>query len=264
MSELECPAALRNDLTKPQHFRFLDLPAELRNAVYKELLAVGNMVFQSGCAASSDNQKPQLALLRACKRIHAEPEPVYLTKNLFHLPTNWPDCLPFERLIQRTKEPSPRQLFSRAGLNLIRSIRIAFGPRQLTPMDHWGDFKHYEKAWGPGSYHALTSEERFAEAAELAHYVAPLNWEDIQTPLEYFDKKLDNVHMEFKHVFCPIGCCRPVITLMEHMLRGWKPENVTISGLLDGEEDDILDYLCNIFTLEELASCDVQFEQIDD
>jgi len=72
------------------HFRFFDLPAGLRNAVYEELVVVGrDFYFKSDVRSDNDQyRKPSVKLFRACKQMHAEAEPLYLAKNIFHLPLN--------------------------------------------------------------------------------------------------------------------------------------------------------------------------------
>jgi hypothetical protein len=77
------------------HFRFLELPPEIRNLIYEEIHFVGQIYFPSKDAiggwerCSWNYEKAQLALLRVCKQVHDEAEPLYLSKNLFLLPVKF-------------------------------------------------------------------------------------------------------------------------------------------------------------------------------
>jgi hypothetical protein len=74
-----CPNQERLDC---DHFRFPDLPPEIRNMVYKEVLFFVKVHFPEKDAKgdldrrSWKYKKPQLALLRVCKQIHSEAEPL--------------------------------------------------------------------------------------------------------------------------------------------------------------------------------------------
>jgi hypothetical protein len=97
----------------PARFRFLDLPAELRNPIYEEVLVVDKAFFSNN--KSGDRYaKPQVALLRICKQIYTKAEQVYLGNSLLHLPTNWHNCNPFQKVKRyaTSQKPKARHLFS--------------------------------------------------------------------------------------------------------------------------------------------------------
>jgi hypothetical protein len=70
-------------------FRFMALPAELRIAVYEELVVVGKVFFTPDWLEISETSRfedydqlrpPQLQILRVSKTLQKEAEQVYLTK----------------------------------------------------------------------------------------------------------------------------------------------------------------------------------------
>ncbi|KAF2114708.1 hypothetical protein BDV96DRAFT_83619 [Lophiotrema nucula] len=120
-------------------YHFLELPTELRIMIYEELLVVGKVFYE----VEEDNvkngkryrgwklfRKPEVQLLRVCKQIHEEAEPVYLSWNLFVLPVQFDTFRPFQNHYHyspplRGCDPSQRYIFSTAGLSCIKNISFA-------------------------------------------------------------------------------------------------------------------------------------------
>ena len=84
------------------------------------------------------------ALLRVCRQIHKDAEPIYLSSNLFVLPPQFIYCPPFRAPVERSEglllrqahgadyvfsEVQGRPLFSQQGLPLVRNISIVLCSR---------------------------------------------------------------------------------------------------------------------------------------
>jgi hypothetical protein len=153
-------AVARGTMSPTSCFRFLDLPPEIRNMIYKEVVVVGVVSFSPG---NSNQKRPQLALLRVCKQIHAEAETLYLAGNLFRLPHDWYHCLPFSRSpkerLRHGRAVVP-QLFSQTGLSLIRNLSFNFNTSQISTKSPGAIWNGYDDSHGAGSFSALTPYER--------------------------------------------------------------------------------------------------------
>lgn len=83
---------LRHGTGRPRTFRFLDLPPELRNAVYRQALNPYGMLF---CAPTvllrANNQfKNAMSLLRTCHQIRTEASTYLYNSTVFHVWTRYP------------------------------------------------------------------------------------------------------------------------------------------------------------------------------
>ncbi|KAI5198864.1 hypothetical protein AUEXF2481DRAFT_497273 [Aureobasidium subglaciale EXF-2481] len=110
---------------KPQRLRLVQLPAEIRNQIYRYRLVVGKIF--PGSQKYEDNrtderfnyQKPQNQLLQVCRQGFNKAAPLYFAKNTF--------VLPYDRgagfWSWRTRRSS---LVTRSGFTNLKSLSITF------------------------------------------------------------------------------------------------------------------------------------------
>jgi hypothetical protein len=158
----------------------MDLPPEIRNIIYRKLVVVGTIEFARD-KLENKKMRPLLALLRVSKQIHAEAEPLYLANNLFRLPLDWFHCRPFmdysADFVLHGDTALP-QLFSMAGLSLIRNLSFAFNDgqiRKLANRDTWDD---YEEDNGSALFHAMLDFERGDLVDVWQHSKADQGWDE--------------------------------------------------------------------------------------
>jgi hypothetical protein len=70
----------------PQHLDFLNLPPEIRNAIYQRILLAGQPLglHTSGNLVAAACNRPTTLLLATCKQILAEARPVFYSSNSFY------------------------------------------------------------------------------------------------------------------------------------------------------------------------------------
>lgn len=234
----------------PKHFCFLDLPAEMRNMAYAEVLVICQVYFDERRKRKS-YQKPEVGLLRVCKQIHAEAEPLYLSNNLFHLPVNFADLQPFRSYLTWD------HLFSTAGLTLIRNITIEFEISQLQPLDFKEQWDCYEEENGAGSFCNMTPEERRDQADVRHTSEAARTYDAHQCLLSKFTSEMNYIHADFGKAFCTGDCCRPINHCIDCWIVKLAPKILDITSLRAGEEDgplfiDLRDPTHTCYDLENL------------
>jgi hypothetical protein len=74
-------------------------------------------------------RKPQLSLLKVCKQVHAEAEPLYLSMNVFELPDNFTEYEPFRHFpggtLKHLDEERP-YIFLHAVFSHVKNLGIVF------------------------------------------------------------------------------------------------------------------------------------------
>ncbi|KAF2714020.1 hypothetical protein K504DRAFT_462464 [Pleomassaria siparia CBS 279.74] len=232
--------------TEDPHFLFLDLPAEIRVKIYEEVLVVGKIFYTPNdydiwngnrCRGHKLFRKPELQLLRVSKQIHAEAEPVYLSRNLFVLPIKWPDFQPFKELSHfhiRDMESNARHLFSVSGLSHIKNVGVAVdqslceGSAKVLGSDCW---KRDELVYGEPPFTQLSRLKRLEKAHEIHLSHVRDVWRGMLGHLAHFQSRLKYIEIDFTNAFCPIGDCRPIWAASCGWIETMKPESVDIIGL---------------------------------
>jgi hypothetical protein len=199
---------------------FLNLPPELRCLVYEELLVVGKVFYKNTGLFERDNtirfkdkeyfREPYLAILRTSKLVHDEAEKVYLSKNLFVMPSRWQYYAPF---MYRQNTLNSRSLFSERGLDYVRNLSIALDRADILDMYR---VSQTARSWSVTSnYDFMMPAERLEAMHELA--IDDISYQD--SPTDYAMTKLarrsrtvsvEAVEMDWRNAYCPLGCCRPL------------------------------------------------------
>lgn len=233
------------------HFRFLDLPPEIRNIIYKELMVV-DKVFYSPSKYDIVNgsrygnyklfRKPELQLLRVCKQIHVEAESVYLSKNIFTLPIEWQKHHPFVDVCRPSEVnvPKPnnkRHLFSSAGLSHIKNISVAVDQKLTKQLGCSFNDWNWDTIVSPTIHFARTTQQERLEDIHNQHVQHICwCWGKMLEHLKLFDGGLLYVEVDFTNAFCGIGDCRPLRELSMQWIQQVRPKAVDVFGIQNMEE----------------------------
>ncbi|KAL6708834.1 hypothetical protein ACN47E_002241 [Coniothyrium glycines] len=242
----------------PPCFRFLDLPAEVRNMIYEQLVAVGKVIYSrppDACSRLShvDNTslKPELSILRVCKQTHDEAETLYHGCNLFVLPEDWPQYSPFTPWDACARPIATRRLFSMSAFERVKHIKFRFDSNQPDPVKYGHQWQESEEKTGRSHFELTKAERR-----EWIH-----QWYDINTIIRYrkmkrelyrFTGAMQYVEVDFTQAYCSGGCCR----YLEFCLGSWvaemRPHTLSVIGILPGEQHSFSRKLEKIMTLSNL------------
>lgn len=252
------PATPNMEADQESHFRFMDLPPEIRNMIYEELVVVGKVFYtpynEDGTGYEDKDRlgqrcrdwgyfkKPELQLLRVCKRIHTEAESLYLAKNLFVLPVNWHRYNPvakFEYCSGLSVDMGRRCLFSESGLRYIRNISFAVDQRiSETPQLNLEWWTRWSAEYGPRPFVDMTERERLQVFHDKACIQTREDWTEMTSCLAYFSSTMTYVEVDFTNAFCSVGVCRPISYGVTDWIERLNPEQLDVIGVGKNERVD--------------------------
>ena len=251
---------------------FFSLPREIRDKIYGEVVVVGKVFLmddrpedQARNSSSRERyadkhlyRKPDLAIFRVCKQIHAEAEKVYLTKNLFVFSVGWMNFPPF-------KNPSTNPpLFSQRALTTVRNISLALDKSDLTHLQAKG---RDAASWGR-RYDTMTRSQRREIAHQDLHWNLDMNFEDQDELFDGMrrtaeDPTLVYVELDVKNALCPLGCCRPFQAWLTPWLFTLRPAAIDILGARSVKEGKKI----KMYIVEEIEFCneddEMEMESVD-
>ena len=238
-------AAARSETTIEDHsestsaFRFLDLPPELRNAIYEFCLIVDKVQIRSpGCVTTYDMRltpspkQAQTQLFRTCKQVNSEARQTYISKNIFVIVPG--PCA----------EPPYSPLFRSAhDKKLLRRLSVSLDYR---------DHKHFAVESYVG-HNINYYFRRMGIAEELIHsrthtisseFMAGGTWFSLFSFVTTL--KLDYLQINLQNCFCPSGCDRMVREAFESRgleCEGARPDDPTVSEMLQHSSPRTIDII---------------------
>ncbi|THV97061.1 hypothetical protein D6D25_09099, partial [Aureobasidium pullulans] len=131
-------------IPRGQYFPFLDLPTEIRNMIYENLLVVGKVfpypkMDDQRCEDMDKYDHPELQLLRVNKQIFEESAPIFFSKNKFVLAygkrDRWPHAWPLWDLPNRNRPEQYDLPVSAMVFKHLKQLNISFDSRdvEITP-----------------------------------------------------------------------------------------------------------------------------------
>lgn len=169
-------------IPRGQYFPFLDLPTEIRNMIYENLLVVGKVfpypkMDDQRCEDMDKYDHPELQLLRVNKQIFEESAPIFFSKNKFVLAygkrDRWPHAWPLWDLPNRNRPEQYDLPVSAMVFKHLKQLNISFDSRdvEITPnlISSWRA-EEIKRSPGFGDLPEREQWVRFNEQYEYARY----------------------------------------------------------------------------------------------
>ncbi|KAJ4292514.1 hypothetical protein N0V90_009176 [Kalmusia sp. IMI 367209] len=281
-----CPTIANNAQKVGTTFLFLKLPAELRCLVYEELLVVGKVFYKDTAWERLNSiryrdkayyRTPSLEILRVCKAIHTEAEPIYLSKNLFVLPLGWALRPPFH--ITEDPPSDARQIFSKNGLKHVRNLCIAIDRTELvTSTEFRQEFEDWvNEDFLQARYDSTTVAERLKKTRGTMMSVmsgkieARRSWLHIYKALRNFGPReyapFECIEFDYTNTFCLLGCCRPVNISSFLWFDTIRPMAIDIIGINSAREENMIKNRIDDspgFSSQKVVNCSISFRKAAD
>jgi hypothetical protein len=250
------PISRKTDSSIEQPFRFLDLPVELRIYVYEYLVLVGKVFYTPDDYTVANEKRfedwksyhvPSLQILRVCKRVHAEAEELYLSKNLFVLPDFFNNEEPFVRPQQAPMNNTRvrrRPLFSKNAARFLKNVSISFNTRQRdsNPLGRVAWEVMGQASRGRG-FNTMSQPDRLEFVHQWAMTRLRISWVNKTYGLAEFSsvKVLEYLEVDLTNAYCPISCCRPHgLCFARSLVYKRQPAKLTFLGMMHGEEENMM------------------------
>ena len=247
--------------------------------VYEEVVVVGKVFYTPSehdiwngkrCQDHQLYRKPELQLLRVCKKIHDEAECAYLSKNLFVLPIRWFECQPFRKLDHfhiRDSESDTQYLFSEAGLSHIKNVSIAIDQKLAGDFNMgFNRWKYEEHVLHNTPFEQLSPQERLDRVHESARSAFGTTIIAMNRQLAHFKTPLRYFEVDFTNAFCPFGDCRLIAHAAMFWFRGASPAVLDILGLKASTETRLFTRLIDLWISQrEVKAYDVlRYKKVGD
>lgn len=228
-----------------QYFRFLELPREIRDAIYESCLVVGRVLIKKpACIVIDDmrldapSSRPDLQLLLCSKQVYHEAVEIYLSKNLFVLlpgDTHWP----WSNERHLLNIPS----YGGLGRKHIRRLSIALDLREISLMETMSyitddipqqmiDDPDSPPVTNSDTVHGLTMDNLCEDT-----------WPTMFKSISYFTK-LELLQINLQNCYCIGACHRLVRQAFKKADSTTRPGAVrSVHTLLHRVRPSVLDFL---------------------
>lgn len=197
----------------PEPFRFLDLPAELRDVVYDICMTRGKVFIRprprrdGRYTGFEDFERPDWPLLLVSHQVRQEAAKVFMSRNHFVLSHDICSTTLLLSSPGETRLRSDPYLLKRLAQRHMRSVSVTLDIRSFIedPLSFASSVgEELRRVW-PGSLQNLTTDER---ALEFHHRCALLN-DSWGYQCASFTN-VDHLEVDITNCICPIGCHRMI------------------------------------------------------